>query len=144
MKKLFLAAAFGLLGFAVNAQPVNVNNAMPPSPCATITVQFVALDAACNPIQYSKVITMPSGASVYDMRDPAVWAPAAPPPPYPTSQFAALVCATCPGLPAVCLPLVGVPCFPPHQGPLPLRCCPGDLQADWPAATPPWQLTIHS
>lgn len=142
MKKLLLAVAFGLLGFAVKAQPVNVNNHLPPSPCATITVQFVALDAACNVIQYSNTFALASGISVYDMSDPTVWAPAPPPPPFPASQYAAIVCATCPGLPAVCLPMVGVPCFVPHQGPIALKCCPGTMEVDWPSPTPPWNLEI--
>ena len=143
MKKLFLAGLFGLLSFAVKAQIINVQNSMPASPCAVISVWFVASHpgSGCPSVDKSATLILHQGNNQFNLSNPAIWAPAPPPP--AGCQFSATVCATCPGLGPVCLPLLGAPCYSPHQGPVTLPCCPNTIQAIWTSSVPPYQLIIQ-
>jgi|GEM_PF-6292467 len=153
MKKLFLATMLGLFGFAANAnQKVTINDMLPLCPGMTATIQFVSYqEGSCILDIYSPVYPLVNG-QVFDMCDPATWAPGILwMPSYET--FAAIICVQCTGMTSpFCTIQVGLDCNPGHAC-LPLAippapfvgCCFGTLAAD---CTPGgggtcMQLNIH-
>jgi len=131
IKKLLLAALFGLLGFAASANNrIQINNLLPPCPGVNVTVQWVCYDfATCAVTLTSPVYTATSGA-IYDLDDPITWG-GTPPPSY--SLYAAIICIDCGGGKITCLPTVftmATPCGPTSVGPVPVPCCPGSFAAD--------------
>ena len=150
MKKLVLAAMLSLFGYAASAAAgavVQFKNALPPCPGAIVTVQFIEYTPppACINNGLSPVYPATNGA-IYDLNNPATWAPT---PLLGGQTYSAIVCITCPGLPAFCLPPVGIgpgaTCDPPSIRSTPTPCC-GTIAVDAiPVGGPPinYVLFIH-
>ena len=131
MKKFLLAAALGfssLVASANNKVNVTLGNI---GLCkgTIVTVQFVAYqEGTCTYDISSPVYPVPG---VYDLNDPALWAPGVLwMPSY--ESYSAIICIQCPGMSApFCLPAVGmdmVPghaCDPDHTASTPINgnCC---------------------
>jgi hypothetical protein len=132
MKRLLLAAIFGLLTFAASAStPVQINNILPVCPGSIVTVQWVCYDyTTCGVTLTSPVYNATPGA-VYDLDNPTTWGGAKPP---SYSLYAAIVCVDCGGGIITCLPPVfsmPTPCGPTAVGPIPVPCCPGSVSANF-------------
>jgi len=147
MKKLLLAALLGGFSFAASANNrVDVNNMIPASCGASVTVQFVQYEIGpCTNHGYSPVYGVPvAGPSpIWDLDDPMTWLPTKL---QSYQTYSAIICVTCPGLPPICLPPVGInppTCDPSVVGPVPY-CC-GNMVVDVTSGGGPvcFHINIH-
>ncbi len=130
MKKLVLVGLLGIFGFVAKANNCIVTNNILPAPCdAYVTIQFVEHDfVTCANNGLSPVYPGNSGI-VYNLDKQITWGST---PLLSYQLYGVIVCLTCPGLPAICLPEIFVmptPCGPTMAGPVITPCC-GPFAAD--------------
>jgi len=127
MKKLLLSALFGILSFATFANSRGTITDLLGCPGVTMTVQFIQYQPGiCTNNGMSPVYPVVAG-QIYDLDKPATWLPTIL---LSYQSYSAIICITCPGLPPICLPPVGIlasapPCDPTTVGPVPIPCCGG-------------------